>query len=421
MRIGQSAVAAGFFAGAFLFAGLTASAQDEASTPKPAVMVAPVVNEAITASDVFVGTIEAIQEVELRARVEGFLEKVMFREGQMVTAGQLLYQIQKAQYQASLDQANANEQEAQASLQSAQARVADTSAEFDRQAALLTRGNTSQARYDQSKAARDEAQADISEANAQIASAKSDIEQAQLNLSYTDISTPIAGKIGKTAITQGNLVDANSGVLATVVQLDPIRVVFSISDSEYVEIRQRLLKDKVQEGDKVFEFRLTLPTGEPYEHPGTFSFVDNQVDPDTGTIAVRADFQNPQQLLVPGQFVRVNTSEAKPTTMPVVPAKAVQQDRKGRYVFVLGKEDRAERRDIKVGERVKDGWAVTEGLISGEMVIVDGIQKIANGVQVAPTQAKASPSEDNKTDSSGGTSGNGASGGGQDTSNGSSN
>lgn len=429
MRIGQSAMGAGFLAGALLLAGLTASAQDEASTPKPAVLVAPVVNQSVATSDVFVGTIEAIQEVELRARVEGFLEKVLFQEGQMVKAGQLLYQIQKAQYQASLDQANANEKQAEASLQSAQARVADTAAEFDRQAALLTRGNTSQARYDQAKAARDEAQADVSEANAQIASAKSDIEQAQLNLSYTDISTPIAGKIGKTAITQGNLVDANSGVLATVVQLDPIRVVFSISDSEYVEVRQQLLKDNVQEGDKVFDFGLTLPTGEPYQYPGTFSFVDNQVDPDTGTIAIRANFQNPQQLLIPGQFVRVTTSEAKPTTMPVVPAKAVQQDRKGRYVFVLGKDDRAERRDIKVGQRVKEGWAVTEGLVSGEMVIVEGIQKIANGVQVAPSQAKANQSKSGQsnsgqTDNSGGeaaTTGEDASGGGQGASSGSSN
>ncbi len=391
MLAAQKTVAAGILAGAMLLVAQGANAQEQGSAPKPAVLVAPVVNEEVDVSQVFVGTIEAIQEVELRARVEGFLEKVLFKEGQMVTAGQLLYQIQKAQYQASLDQATADEEQAEATLQGAQAQVADTQAEFDRQAALLTRGNTSQARYDQSKAARDQAVASESDAKAQIASAKAQVEQAKLNLSYTDIASPIAGKIGKTAVTQGNLVDPSSAVLATVVQLDPIRVVFSISDADYVEVRQQLIKDEVKDGDKVFDFHLTLPTGQPYEYPGTFSFVDNQVDPNTGTIAIRADFQNPQQLLVPGQFVRVTTSEAHPKTLPVVPAKAVQQDRTGRFVFVLGKDDRAERRDIKVGERVKDGWAVDQGLVSGEMVIVEGIQKIHNGVQVAPSAAKSEP------------------------------
>lgn len=425
MRIGQSAIVAGVLAGTLLAASQAAWAQDEGSAPKPAVVVAPVVNEQVDSSQVFVGTIEAIQQVELRARVEGFLEKVLFKEGQMVQAGALLYQIQKAQYQASLDQANANEKQAEATLLSAQARVTDTQAEFGRQAALLKNGNTSQARYDQAKAALDEAKASVGEAQAQIASAKSDIEQANLNLSYTDISSPIAGKIGKTAITQGNLVNANSGVLATVVQLDPIRVVFSISDSDYVEVRQQLLKDKVQDDGKAFDFNLTLPTGQPYQYPGTFSFVDNQVDPNTGTIAIRADFQNPQQLLVPGQFVRVTTSEAKPETKPVVPAKAVQQDRKGRYVFVLGKDDRAERRDIKVGERVKEGWAVASGLVSGEMVIVEGIQKIHNGVQVTPSQAKEGGAAASGDAASGAAAGGDASGGaapaGQDASSGTSN
>ncbi len=388
MHFLQGAIGSGFLVAAALLTAFGAAAQDEAAAPKPAVMVAPVVNESVDNKQVFVGNIEAIQQVELRARVEGFLEKVLFKEGQMVTAGQLLYQIQKAQYQASLDQATANEEQAQATLQSAQAQVTDTQAEFERQAALLNRGNTSQARYDQAKAARDKAVASESEAKAHIASTKADIEQAKLNLSYTDISSPTTGKIGKTAVTEGNLVDSSSGVLATVVQLDPIRVVFSISDADYVEIRQQLIKDKVQDGSKVFDFNLTLPTGEPYQYPGSFSFVDNQVDPNTGTIAIRADFQNPQQLLVPGQFVRVTTSEAKPKTLPVVPAKAVQQDRKGRYVFVLGKEDRAERRDVTVGERVKDGWAVEKGLLAGEMVVVEGIQKVHNGVQVTPTPEK---------------------------------
>ncbi len=411
MHFGQSAIWAAALCGAALLAALPAAAQEDASAPKPAVVVAPVVNEPVETSEVFVGTIEAIQQVELVARVEGFLEKVLFKEGQMVTAGQLLYQIQKAQYQASLDQATANEEQAQASLQRAKAQVADTQAEFGRQAALLRNGNTSQARYDQAQAARDEAVATQSEATAQIASAKADIEQAQLNLSYTDISSPIAGKIGKTAATQGNLVGPNTGTLATVVQLDPIRVVFSISDSEYVEVVQELQKEKVQPGEKVYTFHLTLPTGQPYEYPGTFSFVNNQVDPDTGTIAIRADFQNPQQLLIPGQFVRVTTSEAKPKTLPVVPAKAVQQDRKGRFVFVLGQDNRAERRDITVGARVKTGWAVESGLTQGEMVIVDGIQKVHNGLQVTPSQAKSGPADDKSGTAASGASAGAAAGG----------
>lgn len=365
-----------------------------ADKPKPAVIIAPVVAEPVAASEVFIGTVEAIQQVDLRARVEGFLEQVAFKEGQMVKKDQLLYLIQQDQYKASLDQANAQELQAEAALQSAQAQAEDTQAEFDRQAQLLTRGNTSQAVYDRAKASRDQAKAAVSEAQAQIASAKAEIEQAQLNLSYTQITSPIDGKIGKTAVTQGNLVDPSTGVLATVVQMDPIRVVFSISNSDYVRVTEKMEKEGVTPGSHQYDFDLTLPTGQKYQYPGTFSFVNNQVDPGTGTIAIRADFQNPQQLLVPGQFVRVTTSQAKPETLPVVPAKAVQQDRKGRYVFVLGKDNRAERRDITTGQRTKDGWAVTSGLVAGEMVITDGIQKIANGVQVAPQQATSQPATD---------------------------
>ncbi|GAB5468605.1 MAG: multidrug efflux RND transporter periplasmic adaptor subunit VmeY [Rhodospirillales bacterium] len=375
--------------GALLPASAAIAQQGEA--PKPGVVIAPVVNEKVATSQVFIGNIEAIQEVELRARVEGFLEKVAFKEGQMVTAGDLLYQIEQAQYQASLEGAQAQEAEAQAALLSSQAQAEDTQAEFERQAQLLTRGNTSQARFDQAKAARDQAKASVSQSQAQIASAKSDIDTAKLNLSYTQVTSPIAGKIGKTAVTEGNLVDPSTGVLATVVQLDPIRVVFSISDAEYVEVTEQLLKDNVQPGTQVYSFALTLPTGKPYEHQGTFAFVDNQVDPATGTIAIRADFPNPQQLLVPGQFVRVTTSETQAKTLPVVPTRAVQQDTKGRYVFVLGKDDRAERRDITVGEQTKDGWAVEGGLVAGEMVIVEGIQKIHNGLQVTPTRAPNQP------------------------------
>ncbi len=387
MHVSRLARAQGLFLGALVTLAASAAAQDS-ETPKPAVLVAPVVNEKVAGKQVFIGKVEAIQQVDLRARVEGFLEKVEFKEGQMVEQGQLLYLIEQAQYKASLDQSVAEEEQAEATLEGAQAQAIDTQAEFDRQAQLLTRGNTSQARYDQAKAARDQAKASVSQAQAQIASAKADIEQAKLNLSYTEIHSPIGGKIGKTAVTAGNLVDPNTGVLATVVQLDPIRVVFSVSEAEYIEVTQRLLNENVAPDTKVFDFALTLPTGEAYPYQGSFSFVNNVVDQSTGTIALRANFQNPQQLLLPGQFVRVNTSEAEPKTFPVVPAKAVQQDQKGRFVFVLGKDDRAERRDITVGERVDQGWAVQSGLVSGEMVIVEGIQKLHNGIQVTPSPAK---------------------------------
>ncbi|MEO1190686.1 MAG: efflux RND transporter periplasmic adaptor subunit [Pseudomonadota bacterium] len=393
-------------AGAILLGGLVmalppaAQDQDQAAAPKPAVVIAPVVDRPITESEVFIGTVEAIQEVELRARVEGFLTQVAFKEGQMVTANELLYQIEQAQYQAALDGATADEAQAQAELLSSQAQAEDTQAEFERQAQLLTRGNTSQARFDQAKAERDQAKASVSQSQAQIASAKANIETAKLNLSYTAVSSPIAGKIGKTAFTVGNLVDPSSGVLATVVQLDPIRVVFSVSDADYVRVRERLVRDNVQPGEQLFDFALTLPTGQAYEHEGTFAFVDNQVDSNTGTIAIRADFPNPKQLLVPGQFVRVTTSEAQPKTMPVVPARSVQRDGKGSYVFVLAQNNRVERRDVTLGPRADQGWSVEKGLTSGELVVVDGIQKIHNGVEVTPTRAPAT-SQPSQSDSAG--------------------
>ena len=258
-----------------------------------------------------------------------------------------------------------------------------------RQQELLRTAAVSQSTVDQAQANRDNAQAQVDQAKAQILLMQSQLQTAQLNLSYTDVKSPIAGRIGKANITEGNLVSPQSGALATVVQTDPIRVVFSISDREYLEV-VRALKPNSQgfpTDTSAYQPKLRLPDGTDYDQLGKIAFLDNTIDPATGTIAVYAEFANPQLKLVPGQFVQVTVQAGESVELPVVPASAILQDQQGAYVFGLGEGNRAEIRRVTLGQRVGTDWAVTAGLAQGEMVIVSGIQKVQAGVAVTPQPA----------------------------------
>jgi RND family efflux transporter MFP subunit len=285
---------------------------------------------------------------------------------------------------------------AQASLASAQATRAGNQANqrqaeltLKRQLTLVRSDTVAQAAVDQATASRDLAAAQVQQADAQIQAAQAQIEQARLNLSYTEIRTPIAGRIGKAQLTSGNLVTANSGTLATVVQADPIRVVFSISDLGYLTVIDELKPNDqgVPSNPTRYTPRLRLSDGSEYTSVGKIAFMDNTVDPSTGTIAVYADFPNPNLQLLPGQYVDVAVETGEAKSLPVVPAAAVQLDQDGAYVFVLGEGNRAVIRRIKTGARVGIDWAVSSGLASGDVVIVAGIQKIRPGIVVSPEPA----------------------------------
>lgn len=377
--------------------------QSAAKGPLPSVVVAAVQMQDVASERRYIGTIKAIQSVDLRARVEGFLNDVAFQQGHTVEAGQLLYQIEQDQYQAALDSAEGELAAAQASLASAKAILEDKQADFERFAVLVKKGDTSQTNFDRARAQRDEAQANVESANASIKQAQAAIEQANINLGYTTISSPIAGRIGATKYTAGNLVDPSSGTLATVVQLDPIRAVFSIPSSDFVRIQERVADDGADHARDLFVPGLILPTGKTYDHTGKVAFADNQVNPSTGTIPIYADFPNPDRLLLPGQFVTAVVRTAETKQEPVVPASAILRTRDGEQVFLVGKDNRVEQRTIKTGIQVGTGYAVTSGLQSGEIVIVSGVQKVKPGMEVKPVKESAADAKSGGDTSSSGT------------------
>jgi membrane fusion protein (multidrug efflux system) len=338
--------------------------------PPPAVTVAPVQRQEITRSTEFVGRVDAIQSVSIQARVEGFLQQVAFKNGQDVHAGDLLYVIEPDQYQASL-------QSAQAQLQSAQASLTEAQRNLARNQTLRQRGNVAQATLDQAVQQRDTAAASVTAGQAAV-------KTAQLNLSYTRITSPIAGRIGATAVTIGNLVGPTSGVLARVVQLDPIRVIFSVNERDLLSLEQENAGVSQQQLSARFVPTLRLSDGKAYPESGKVDFVDNVVDPTTGTVVVHAVFANPQKLLLPGMLVTVLVRPEHPQESLVVPLDAVEQDRQGKFVLMVDNDNRVQQRRIEASGQFNQQWIVTAGLEEGEEVIVSGLQKVRPGQQVRP-------------------------------------
>lgn len=331
----------------------------------PAVVVMSVEEAAVNPPTEYVGRTEAIQAVDLRARVEGFLEQVAFREGADVQTGDLLFVIEPAPYRAGLREAEARVAEAEANHVMAQQRLG-------RLQAVRTGGVSA---TDLETAASNERQA-----NARRQEAEAALETARLNLAYTTIRAPISGRIGRAAYTRGNLVGPASNTLARIVQIDPIRVVYAVNETDL----QALRPDGAQRG---WVSHLRLPDNTEYPLAGRFDFIDNQVDPDTGTIAVRAVFDNPQGLLLPGQFVTIQNRRPTPAHLPVVPQSAVQADREGRYVFVVDERNRAQLRRITIRTAMGTQWIVENGLTAGETIVVQGVQKVTPGMEVTPSRA----------------------------------
>lgn len=372
------------------WAATDALAQTAPDMPPPSVETAAVRLAPVTRDASFVGTVTAVQQVDIRARVDGFLASVNFREGSFVKAGTPLFEIEKDPYLAALDGANASLAAAQATQTGAEVNLKQAEMTLARQARLLSSKAVAQEAVDQATTSRDAAAAQVKQAEAQVAQAQAQVRTAELNVAYTEVVSPISGRIGKTDITVGNLVSSSSGPLATVVQTDPIRVVFSISDRDYLRAVDQLKPGQgLKAGADEYHPEIQLPDGTTYPHPGKIAFIDNKIDSTTGTIAVYAEFPNPNLQLVPGQYVSVTVQQGSATLLPVVAATAVQQDREGTYVFVLGEANRATIRRIALGSRVGTDWAVASGLANGDIVIVSGIQKIKPGIVVVPHPAEA--------------------------------
>jgi len=352
---------------------LTAGPPRPGAGPPPLVTVAPVTVQDVNPPAEYVGHAEAIQAVDLRARVEGFLEKVNFREGNFVHAGDLLFIIEQAPYQARVEADKARVAQARATLTKAR--------QYLERTRNVRSGGVSATDIDN-------AVAEELRATAQLHEVQATLEQSELDLGYTTVKAPISGRIGKTAYTRGNLVGPASVPLARIVQLDPIRVVYSISENDLAAI-QAALKDAARRNrDTIVVPRIRLADGKVYKSPGKVDFVNNEVDAATGTITVRAVFDNPDGLLLPGQYVTVLVNKSKPKLMPVVPQSAIQEDREGPYVLVVDKHNRVVQRRVKTGPFVGSSWAIESGLAKGEMIIVQGVQKVRPGQTVKTTTAE---------------------------------
>jgi RND family efflux transporter MFP subunit len=341
------------------------------TVPPPQVTVARVVEQDVNPPSEYVGHMEAVQSVDLRARVEGFLERVEFKEGSEVHAGDLLYVIEQAPYQAKVDADKASVAQAEAILTKAQ--------QYLRRAQNVRSGGISATDLDN-------AVAEELRAKAQLEQAKANLQIARINLNYTSIRAPISGRIGRTAFTIGNLVGPNSGALARIVQLDPIRVVYSISENDLAAVNIALKDADKGKNNSMLMPRIKLADGQILKIKGHVDFVDNTVDVSTGTIAVRALFKNPDGTLLPGQYVTILVSKSAPKPMPVVPQTAVLEDRDGRYVLLVDDQSRVAVRRIKTGPVVGANWAVESGLAANERVIVEGVQKVRPG-QIVKTAA----------------------------------
>jgi membrane fusion protein (multidrug efflux system) len=337
--------------------------------PAPAVGVRPVATKGVSQSFEFVGRIKATDKVELRARVEGFLEKVLFREGQDVKTGDLLYQIEKAQFEAAVEQAKGN-------LAIAEAELVNAQRQYDRAVDLAKRQFSPQSQVDQDKAALDTAKGKIMQLKAAL-------KQAELNLDYTDIRAPIDGRIGRTAFTVGNLVNPSSGVLATIVSQDPIYVLFPVSVRDLETIREARRKEGG--GLAKIDIRVRLSNGQDYPHPGVWNLTDPQVDQQTDSLIMRAIIPNPERTLIDGQFVTAVIHERKEEPRLVIPQAALQVDQSGYYALVVTDQHKVEQRRVQTGPNLGPDVVVTSGVRDGENVIVDGIQKVRPGQVVQET------------------------------------
>ena len=345
-----------------------AAAQNQAQAPAPAVVVAPVTSKSVSNSLEFVGQTEAFQKVELRARVTGVLTEKNFKDGAQVKDEQLLFVIDPAEFQAARDAASAK-------VERSKATILEAKQKLERYKILVERGTAAQASLDEAIATEGETTADL-------AAAEAELERAKLDLGYTKISAPISGQIGSSAVDVGNLIGSDTGVLATLIAMDPIRVIFSISEQDFLDYKQAK-----QNGDaEKFTPRIKLANDTVYPHDGKWDFVDNQVDPSTGTIGVRVEFPNTDGLILPGLFVNVVLVSADPKDQLVVAQAAVQENQTGPFVLVVDGDNRVEIRPIKTGQRDGTDIVVTEGLTKGEMIVVEGIQKVRPGGLVDPVK-----------------------------------
>ncbi|KGD79077.1 efflux RND transporter periplasmic adaptor subunit [Pantoea vagans] len=369
--------------GSFLLTGCDNNKSEQAAQQPPAVGVVTLKTEPLKISTELPGRTSAYRVAEVRPQVSGIILKRNFVEGSDVKAGQSLYQIDPATYQAAYDSAKGDLTQAQANARIAQLTV-------KRYKPLLGTKYISQQDYDT-------AVATAAQNDAAVQVAKANVETARINLAYTKVTSPISGRIGKSSVTEGALVQsAQTTALATVQQLDPMYVDVTQSSEDFMRLRSELESGQLKQNDGKANVTLLMQNGSSYAQTGTLEFSDVTVDETTGSITLRAIVPNPNHTLLPGMFVRARLDEGINPNAMLVPQQAVTRTPTGQAtVMVVGADNKVESRQVTTSQAIGDKWLVTDGVKAGERVISTGLQRAKPGAQVTPQEvsddAKAAP------------------------------
>jgi len=364
------------------------STQQAAAPPPPAVKVAAVAQETIPVIMQYAGTVKALQVVDISPRVSGYINEVHFEEGTFVEKDAPLYLIDPRPYEARVDALEGQ-------LEQDQANVKYWEAESKRFLRLAKTGAVAKDKGDKAIAERDEAKG-------RVAKDQADLEEGRLNLSFTTVTAPFAGRVEDTKVYPGSLVQQQRDVLTTLVQLDPINVIFNISRREGAVIQQMQKKGLAPARVTDFKAELFLPDGSKYGQQGHLDFVSVQSNPSTDTLTARAIFPNEgvderQMTLVPGQYVPLNLIAGRQPDALLIPQVALVQSQIGAQVMVVGKDSKVEARTVEVDRAYGNQWVISKGLKKGEQVIIDGIQKVRSGMVVKVSEKKAEPQKNTDT------------------------
>ncbi len=356
--------------------------QQQAAPPPPKVTVAKPFKRTIVDQDEYVGRFVAIDVVEVRARVSGYLDKVHFQDGQMVKQGDLLFTIDKRPFQNTLDQARAN-------LETARSNVIFTQADVTRGQQLLRDRTISEQIFEQ------RAQA-LRNAQSAVAASEAMVRQAELDLEFTELRAPVAGRIGDRRVTPGNLVTGGTGgattLMAIIVSIDPIRMEFTFDEASLLRY-ERLARDGQTDvtGRGNVPVRLKLIDEQEFSHYGRMDFIDNVIDRATGTIRGRAQFANSDGLFTPGMFARVQVPASAPYEALTVPDSAIGTEQVRKFIYVVDKDDIARQRFVTLGQVIDDLRVIKEGVSADDRVIVNGLMRVRVGQKVTPEEQRTAP------------------------------
>ncbi|MFZ5693684.1 MAG: efflux RND transporter periplasmic adaptor subunit [Pseudomonadota bacterium] len=376
---------AGTAAATFVILGLTGCGQQQqqqqSAPPPPAVTVAAPTQRTITDFDEYVGRFVAVDSVEVRARVSGYLERIHFKDGQMVKEGDLLFTIDKRPFQTALDQAKAT-------LQKARAELAFAEGDLERAAQLVKDKTITQQTFDQRTQVKR-----VAEAN--VAAQEAAVRQAELDLQFTDLRAPVSGRIGDRRVSVGNLVtggtSGNTTLLATIVSTDPMRFEFTFDEASYLRYERLAANGNANEkrddiaargGSTVV--RLKLIDEKDFDHIGRMDFVDNVIDRLTGTIRGRAVFANANGIFTPGMFARVQVPGSAPYTALLIPDTAIGSEQARKFVYVVRPDDTVAQRYVELGPLSEGDRVIRSGLEPTDRVIIEGLMRARPGIKVSP-------------------------------------